>query len=70
MAPFQFMTPEQRIHPKIHETHEIPAFPVSERNEIWTTPIPFMCYHNRERLKCNGILIISKAKVLYNVILY
>ena len=28
------------------------------------------CYRNRERLRCNGILIISKPKVLYIVILY
>ena len=28
--------------PKIHKTHEIPAFPAPKRNEIQTTPISFM----------------------------
>ena len=39
---FQFVTQGQETHSKIHETHEIPAFPASKRNEIWTTPILFM----------------------------
>ena len=28
----------QRTHQKIHEKHEIPAFPAPKRNEIWTPP--------------------------------
>ena len=29
--------------------------------DLWLPLNPLNCYHNQERLKCNGIIIISKA---------
>ena len=41
---FQFMTPEQRTHPKIEETYKIPAFPTPKETKFRLHP-----FHSQPR---------------------